>query len=306
MIICGFGRQNGPWIEKGPKGGGYDGFGVRWVAPESGAGAAIPAPNEYVLDDITEWKKKINIPDVNEFDWEESAQADLCDKDSDGLLVEYGCGNGIFERLVALMGFENALVSLVLEPEACNEFFAAVTDFKIACAEKVAKYYQPDTFNNYDDIATQNSLFMSPDTYRNTIKPHHKRLYDAVRSFGMIPIQHTCGKAESLIEDFIETGAEAWTSVQPINDIANLLKIYGDRIALFGGYDSNGIPAMEEAPDDIVRNEIRRCIDTYGPYTGYVLFGFRIANSSEPERVLKAYYPLKDEVEKYRLKAKSR
>lgn len=253
-----------------------------------------------MLDDVTEWKKKVRFPDAGKFDWEESARADLHGEDRDRLLVEYGCGNGVFERLVALMGFENALIALVTEPEACNEFFKAVTDFKIECSEKVAKYYHPDTFTNYDDIATQRALFMSPDVYRSLIKPHHKRLYDAAGSFGMIPIQHTCGHAEILIEDFIEAGARGWTSVQPVNDISDLLLKYGDQITLWGGYDSTGEPAMPDAPEETARKEIRRCLDTYGKYKGYILFGFRLADSSDPERVAAAYYPLKDEVEKYR------
>jgi hypothetical protein len=32
----GFGAINGPWIEKGPGGGGMDGFGMRWVTPATG------------------------------------------------------------------------------------------------------------------------------------------------------------------------------------------------------------------------------------------------------------------------------
>ena len=57
----GFAAGPGPWIEKGPFGGGYDGFGVRWVTPSSGGGAPIPAPNEFMLDldNITNWKNII-------------------------------------------------------------------------------------------------------------------------------------------------------------------------------------------------------------------------------------------------------
>ena len=50
---------------------------------------------------------------------------------------------------------------------------------------------------------------MSPGVYRELIKPHHKRLNDAVKAYGMKPIMHTCGKCEDIIGDFIEKGAVA-------------------------------------------------------------------------------------------------
>jgi hypothetical protein len=36
-----------------------DGFGVRWEAANSAAGQALPAPGEFVLKDVTRWKRDI-------------------------------------------------------------------------------------------------------------------------------------------------------------------------------------------------------------------------------------------------------
>ncbi|MDR0709996.1 MAG: hypothetical protein LBF77_08020 [Spirochaetaceae bacterium] len=292
--MFGFGAGSGPWIEKGPAGGGLDGFGVRWITPASGGGAPIPAPNEFLLKDVTEWKRVVQFPDVNAYDWAGDAEQDLAKYDRSQVVIDYGCGNGIFERLAALMGFEEALVAMSEEPDAVNDLFTAITDYKIAFAEKVAAYYKADTFTNYDDIATERDLFMSPATYRELVKPHHKRLYDAVRNSGMIPIQHTCGRAESVIEDMIEIGAEAWTSVQPSNDIAGLLEKYGGKIALIGGYDTNGIPGRGDAAGEIVKAEIDRCFTEYAPYKkGFVLFAFRLYDTHDPN----AAYGLKPIIE---------
>lgn len=295
----GFGAKNGPWFEKGPDGGGMDGFGVCWVTPASGGGAPIPKPDEFLLDDITEWREVVKFPDLNSFDWETEAEKELKGCDRAQVVVDYGCGNGIFERLGALMGFENALYSLLAEPDDCYEFFSAVTDYKIKIAKMAAKYYKADAFTNYDDIASEQNTFMSPNTYRELIKPHHKRLNDAVRELGMIPIYHCCGKAEALIEDFIDTGAQAWTSVQPCNDIEALLKNYGNQITIIGGFNSNGRPGMPDASEDEVRFEVRRCIDTYGKYNSYVLFGAKIVNSLDPQVIANAYIPIIDEAVKY-------
>ena len=70
----------------------------------------------------------------------------------------------------------------------------------------------------------------------------------------------------------MKTGAGAWTSVQPTNDIAGMLKKYGDRFCLMGGYNTNGRPGMEAATDDKVREEVERCMREYGFSPSYIFF----------------------------------
>jgi hypothetical protein len=249
-----------------------DGFGVRWVSSESAAGGQIPAPGEFVLKDITQWKKTITIPDVEQYDWEKFAEKDFAatSPDHDKKAFSFVSTNGVWERLAALMGFEEAMIALVEEPDACNELFAAITDFKLRLAEKVAKYYRCDVFVNFDDIATERNLFMSPETYRALIKPHHKRLNDGIKNLGMLPVQHTCGHAELCIEDYIETGAASWNAVQPTNDIAGLLDKYGDRFSFEGGYDSTGKPGYPNATVEEVVAEVERCFREYGGKKGFM------------------------------------
>lgn len=295
----GFGASNGPWFEKGPVGGGFDGFGVRWATPSSGGGAPTPAPDDPILKDAGDWKEVVKFPDLDAFDWEAEAQREMEGCDREEKVVDYGCGNGVFERLFVLMGMEGALCSLMLNPDEVNELFEAITDFKIKIAEKAAKYYKPDFFTNYDDVASEVNLFFSPEVYRSLIKSHHKRLNEAIISLGMKPIYHCCGKAETLIEDFIDTKAIAWTSVQPCNDIESILQKYGEEIAIIGGFNSNGKPGMSDATEEEVRAEVRRCIDTYGNYGSYAVFGARLVNSLDPQEIGNAYVPIVDEGIRY-------
>lgn len=301
--VLGFGALPGPWIEKGPLGGGYDGFGIRWITPASGGGAPIPAPNEHIMDSetITDWQKIVKFPDLEAIDWQAMVDTEISMMPVDRTLkaIEFGCGNGVFERLAALMGFEEALMALAEEPEACNDLMTAITDYKIEFAKKVKQYYKPDLFTNYDDIATERGLFMSPATYRELIKPHHKRLNDAVRELGMIPVQHTCGYCEPLIEDIIETGAAVWTSVQPTNDIAGMQKKYGDKIVLMGGFDTNGAAGAADATLETRIAEVHRCFDEYGQQPGFIFFGFVLVNSLDPAEIGAQMMPIIQEAARY-------
>jgi uroporphyrinogen-III decarboxylase len=258
-----------------------DGFGVRWVVSDSAVGGKIPAPGEYILKDVRRWKKDITIPDVEKYDWQKIVEQEyaLFHTDKDKQALCFIASTGVWERLAALMGFENAMIALLEEPEACDELLTAITDHRIRLAEKAAKYYKADVFVNFDDIATQRNLFISPDTFRSLIKPHWRRLHNAVKNLGMIPIQHICGYAETCIEDYIETGAEAWNTVQPVNDLAALLDKYGDRFCFEGGWDTNGKPSQPGASIEEVKAEVERCFREYGGKKGYIFWPMILAST---------------------------
>jgi uroporphyrinogen-III decarboxylase len=279
-----------PYDYGNPGAGAPDGFGVRWEASDSAVGGRIPAPGEFILKDVTQWKRAVTMPDLGKYDWEKMAEAELnganmtgakIDRDRQGLI--FFSGTGPWERLAALMGFEEAMIAMMEEPEACHELLTAITDFKIALAEKAAKYYRADVFMNFDDIATERNLFMSPDTYRKLIKPQHTRLCTAIKNLGMIPVQHTCGYAELCIEDYIETGAAAWNSVQTSNDIAGLLDKYGDRFCLDGGFNTNGKAAQPGATVGDVVAETERCFREYGGKKGFIFFWTLVASTNSTD-----------------------
>ncbi|MBQ8304848.1 MAG: hypothetical protein IJX90_01320 [Blautia sp.] len=285
--ILGFGAINGPAIEKGAQfGDAMDGFGIKWEYPSTGGGAAVPDVNYTVMDDITEWREKVTIPDPAAYNWKADYEMEckiLGEPDREKEVVDFGFGNGVFERLAALMGFEDALVSMAAEPEETYALFEAITDYKIKALDYIIEAYHPDTITYFDDVATQRDLFMSPETYRQLIKPHHKRFAQECIKRGIMPIYHCCGHAEAIIEDMIDCGWAAWSSVQISNDISALIEKYSDRIGFVGGYDSNGAPAQIDAPHDVIVKEVKRCLDTYGKYhKGYCFFGFRYANSLDP------------------------
>jgi hypothetical protein len=250
-----------------------DDYGVRWVASDSAGGFPLPAPGEFILKDITQWKKQIKIPDVKNYDWEKIAAAEKAafHYDHEKQAFCFSGNAGVWERLADLMGFEEAMIAMIEEPDAVYELMSAITDHKIRLAEVAKKYYDVDAFINFDDMATAKQLFMSPEVYRTLIKPHHKRLNDAVWNLGIIPIQHTCGHAELCVEDYIETGAAGWNAVQISNDIVSLLEKYGDKFFFEGGFDYNGRPGQLDASMEEVIAEVERCFREYGGKKGYIL-----------------------------------
>ncbi len=286
-------------FENGPAGGGRDGFGVLWKPSDSAGGQGCPITAAPVLEDITKWRDVVKFPNLEEFDWEALAAKQLGRVNRAERAIEYQSWNAQFLRLTHLMGFENALCAMYEEPEECYALMEAITDYKIEIVKKAAQYFKPDFFTSFDDVATERGLFMSPEVYRKLIKPHHKRLNDAVKEYGMEPIMHTCGKCEDIIEDFIEEGAVAWSSAQPVNDIKAIQKKYGSRIAVIGGYDSNGRPGQSDAASDEVEAEVKRCVDEYGSSTNYIMMGFRLAEIGSDKTFLDGLLEINSALKKY-------
>ncbi len=256
-------------FENGPAGGagGKDWFGMEWSRTASGFGGGTPSPGRVLLPDVTEWKKYVRFPDVSGYDWEGQARAQTAQIDRDAQVVDYGCWNGPFLRLVDMMTMVEGLCALLEEPEACAELLTAITDYRIGTLPYIKKYFDPDVITLYDDFAHERGLFVAPETYRSLIAPQHKRWSDAVRSYGIIADMHVCGKPEQVVPSFIDEGFDAWQIVQTENDIVRLQKEVGDRLAFIGCMDMQGkwIPPGHIPTEEELRAKTREAIDRYGP-----------------------------------------
>ncbi len=270
------GGQAETW-ENGPLGGGLDGFGNGWIPTDSAAGQPALDPMNIPLEDPCDWQEVVKFPDLDAIDWKKYAEEQLAPYNRDEMVIEYHTWNSVFLRATHLLGFENALCSFLEEPEAMFDLCDAIADYKIRLLERVKEYINPDAYVHYDDVATGKSLFMSLDVYRKFIKPAHKKMNDAAKDMGIIPVSHICGKCDSIIEDVMEEGAVAWQAAQPCNDIVGIIEKYGDRFSVIGGYDTQGAPGMADAPDDVAIAEVERCMEEYGKYgRAYGFFGLRL------------------------------
>ena len=84
-----------------------------------------------------------------------------------------------------------------------------------------------------DDLAMQDSLLMSPELYRNMIKPYQKELFEFIQSRGVTVVYHTCGAIYPLLEDLVEIGVKILHPVQLSAkgmDAKKLKKEFGDEI----------------------------------------------------------------------------
>jgi hypothetical protein len=285
------------FFENSPLDGGLDGFGCKWAPSESALGQGVPAAGHVVLKNICDWKSVVQFPNLDAYDWEGQAKAQLANFDPVNQIQEYGMWNGPFLRLTHLMGFEDGLCAMYEEPEACMELLDAITDYKIKVAERAVHYFKPDCICTFDDVATELATFMSPDKYRELIKPMHKKFNDAVRAMGVIPNTHVCGKCEAIVPDLVDEGSAAWEICQPENDLLGLQAKLGDRLAFIGGFDMKGRFAYMDLSEEELRAAIRETIDKYAPAGNYAMLGMILY--SDPGKFVRTMNIMSDETIKY-------
>ncbi|MEW6580364.1 MAG: uroporphyrinogen decarboxylase family protein [Chloroflexota bacterium] len=257
-----------PLLER-PYSAGYDVFGVHWTFEAQAEGGTYPTPTTPVITDLRRWRDQVAIPDVAGADWSNVAAA-IAALDRDQVLVQGFVHMGLFERSYLLLGMEEALVNYALEPDLMSDLLDALADYKIAVITTFHEVAHLDMVWYGDDWGTQDRLFLSPSLWRRVIKPHTQRIYDCMKARGILINQHSCGRIEAIFGDVVEMGADMWNPCQPCNDLAHLKRTYGDRIAFFGGLDSQFVLGCPGATPDDVWREVRRRIDEMAPGGGYI------------------------------------
>lgn len=154
----------------------------------------------------------------------------------------------IFQKAQSLRGFDQFLLDLLERKDFALHLMSILTAFY----KKVLKNFLGvtgkylDVIKMADDLAIQDSLWMSPNLYREMIKPFHKELFATIKKEAPNTkiLFHSCGAKRNLIPDLIDAGIDILNPVQVSSkgmDTEALKKEFGKKIAFWGGIDTQHI-----------------------------------------------------------------
>ncbi len=173
-----------------------------------------------------------------------------------------------------LRGFTQMILDLQMNPEFMSALLSKLLEINIDATErfldKVGKYIQ--VFRGGDDMATQQGLLMSLETFRRFIKPVYKKYFDFVKSKTDAKIFfHSCGNVTDLIDDLVESGVDILNPVQvsAMSDTADLKSRFGNKVVFWGGIDTQQVLPRGSLED--IEKEVSKRIRDLGPGGGYVL-----------------------------------
>lgn len=259
---------------------GADWFGCRWCWDPTCFGHAPDIRQKYLLEDITMWREVVKFPDLDAIDFQACAEKDLEHANREGKILRLFCEKGPFERVSALMGFEEAFASMLTESEEYQALIDAIADWKIDLFGRLIDAYRPDEMICHDDLGSAHGPLISVSCYRELIQPAHKRMVAAVHEKGVLYTHHSCGHMQEFIPCLIENGVDMINPVQYMNDWEMIEKQYADQVS-FNVNLSHYANYFDAAPEQIL-SDVHRAIDIFAPYQN-VIIESRVSNKLLPE-----------------------
>lgn len=261
-------QEKAPMFESG-----NDGFGCPWIWDAQCFGHAPNVKLPPVVEDICQWRDIVTFPDIEAVDWESIVKKDLAQVDREHKLVRLFCEMGPFERTNTLLGFENAFIAMMEEPEEYKALLDACADYKIRVLNKLLPLYQPDEIFFHDDLGTANGPMISLSTYRELVKPAHKRIAQTIHSHGVLYTHHSCGHMEAFLDELIDNGIDGINPLQAMNNWKAIVQKYSDKIYFNVGCEIHA--NLTTTSEQQLRQDVHDIIDTFG---GRVLADVFISN----------------------------
>ncbi len=200
----------------------------------------VHTPDKIVIKDIENWRDYVKVPRVvyDAEEWEPFiAKAEAVDRKEQYATAYFA--PGVFEQCHYLMEIQNCLMAFYEYPDELKELIDCITQFELDYAAEVCKYMKPDALFHHDDWGSQISTFVSPDMFREFIKPAYMKIYGYYKSHGVeLIVHHSDSYAATLVPDMIDMGIDIWQGVMNTNNIPELIKQYGGKISFMGGIDS--------------------------------------------------------------------
>ncbi len=260
----------------------------------AGSGSFVPAYHplrDATLDDLDSFE----LPRISDAELEYLyKRAKQLYEDTEYAI--FGWFNGsILETSQFLCSWDGFMIRLAIDKDFAHKLLTKLTDAVIRDLElytdAVGKYIQVIGFG--DDFGIQSGLQMSPELFREMLKPYLKRIYSRAHELtDAYLLLHSCGSVSPLIEDFIELGVDVLNPVQ--TSAANMEPEYlkgtfGDRISFWGG----GCDVQKILPlgstDEIIE-DVKMRLRVFGEGGGFVFAPIHnIQADVPPENIIAMY-----------------
>lgn len=237
-----------------------DEFGVKWSTNKIDRGSPIPCLIEPSL-------KGYSFPDPNT-DYRFVGLDMWCENNVNNFSMIW-IGD-LWERAVFMRGMENLLLDLHLNPDFVHELLRNLADYILETMKILFERFEFDAVNLSDDYGMQNSMIMSPDHWREFVKPYLTEIYSFAKTNDRTVFHHSCGNVYPIIPDLIDIGLDILHPIQPeAMDIYSLKREFGKDLTLNGGVNTQRL--LPFGTESEIRDEIRRLKDEMGKGGGYIL-----------------------------------
>lgn len=205
---------------------------------------------------------------------------------------------GFFEISWFMRGMNNFLVDMMVNPEYAELLMDCIAEYLISRTVRILEAAGDGTIDCVelnDDVGSQNGLLISPDLWRQFVKPRMKRMIDRFSGYGVKIRYHSCGGIRPIIPDLIEIGVDILNPVQCLArrmDLRELKDAYGRDLTFNGGIDTQEL--MPHKRGEEYEQEVRAILRMMGRNGGYIM---------APAHAIQVDVPLENTLKLYELAA---
>jgi uroporphyrinogen decarboxylase len=235
-------------------------------------------------------------PDPNE-PTQYAGVADLVARWGQTHAIVGGVLGSAFEGPWYLRGKDQFLTDMLLNKDYAHALTDLVADWNLVAGLKLVEL-GCDLILAGDDVGAQNRLLISPELFREFVKPRYGRLFSAYKKANprLKIATHICGYIQPILDDLVETGVDILNPVQPLAmDPVRLKKRYGNHLSFWGAVDDQKVLRMG-SPEE-VEAEVRLRLGQLAPGGGYILCSSHNVQPGTPMANIRAFYRA---AEKYR------
>ena len=160
----------------------------------------------------------------------------------DGMKGVGGVGNGLFEISEDLVGFEQLCYLQADDPELFADVYRRIGDLLMELWAGLLERFGSDfaVCRIGDDMGFKTGTLLAPRTLLDHVVPQYRRVIELIHGAGKPFLLHSCGKIFDLMDDLLDAGIDAkHSNEEAIAPFDEWIRRYGDRIALFGGFDTD-------------------------------------------------------------------
>ena len=218
----------------------------------------------------------------------------------------YICGIidcSIFEALKYLRGITQSLIDVVANKDIAHRVMDMSVEYHLELGRRLIDR-GVDILWLADDIGGEHTMLMSPQTFREMVKPKMGYMIGELkkRKRAIKVAFHSDGYIEPVIDDLVEVGVDLLNPIQPESmDPAALKKRYGKELALWGTVSTQQTLPFGSAAD--VRKEVRERIRDCGPGGGFLLAPTHNIQLDVPFENVQAFYDAVKDFGAYPLRA---
>jgi uroporphyrinogen decarboxylase len=258
-----------------PRANDTDAFGIKWKTRGPYRSPSGHPLQEATVDSIAEYPlpKPDELIDANSIS-ERLKTIRAMDQEY-AVVGRAVASHGFFEMSQALRRPDLFLMDLAIDPDLANSVIGRLYDCYAGLTERFLDVAGKDLDIIElpgDDFAGNTGPLISPGMFDRFFKEPYRSLVSLIKTRcpHLKVICHSDGVMTDFLPRFVEIGADAFHSVEPLPawDLTEVKDLYGDRLAFMGGIDVREALQGERAG---VEAEVKTRLRELGPGGGYVL-----------------------------------